>query len=99
MTPTTPPVRNMLGVTTCGGEAKIDITIKECVFMEINWNWGKVWRIALLAVIVVAVAIYCIAYFKTVSVWAGVSTIAAFVAGAVGGYLVRGLKDEFRKDK
>lgn len=88
----------MLGVTICGGEAKIDITIKKHI-MEINWNWSKVWRIALLVVIVVAVVIYCIAYFKTVSVWAGVSTIAAFVAGVVGGYLVRGLKDEFRKDE
>ena len=93
-----PPVRSMLGVTICGGEVKIDITIKKHI-MEINWNWSKVWRIALLFVIVVAVVIYCIAYFKTVSVWAGVSTIAAFVAGTVGGYLVRGLKDEFRKDE
>ena len=67
--------------------------------MEINWNWSKVWRIVLLVVIVVAVVIYCIAYFKTVSVWAGVSTIAAFVAGSVGGYLVRGLNDEFSKDE
>lgn len=88
----------MLGVTICGGEVRIDINIKECV-MNINWNWSKVWRIALLVVIVVAVVIYCIAYFKTVSVWAGVSTIAAFVAGAVGGYLVGGLKDEFRRDE
>ena len=88
----------MLGATICGGEAGIDITIRECV-MNINWNWSKVWRIALLVVIVVAVVIYCIAYFKTVSVWAGVSTIAAFVVGAVGGYLVRGLKNEFRKDE
>lgn len=93
-----PPVKGMLGVTICGGEVKIDITIKKHI-MEINWNWSKVWRIALLVVIVIAVVIYCIAYFKTVSVWAGVSTIAAFVAGAVGGYLVRGLKDEFRKDE
>lgn len=60
--------------------------------MEINWNWSKVWRIALLIVIAIAVVIYCIAYFKTVSVWAGVSTIAAFVVGAVAGYLARGLK-------
>ena len=60
--------------------------------MEINWNWSKAWRIALLVAIVIAVVIYCIAYFKTVSVWAGVSTIAAFVIGVIAGYLVRGLK-------
>lgn len=91
MTTITPLGNGSHGDTTCGGEAKIDITIKG-IIMKINWNWSKAWRIALLVVIVVAVVIYCIAYFKTVSVWAGVSTIAAFVVGAISGYLVRGLK-------
>lgn len=66
--------------------------------IEINWNWSKVWRIAVILLIVIAVVVYCIAYFKTVSIWAGVSTIASFAVGCAAGYLVRGLKDEFRKD-
>lgn len=40
--------------------------------------------------VVILVVIYC--------VWAGLSTILAFAAGCIGGYLARGLKEEFKKD-
>lgn len=51
----------------------------------------------IIAVVILAV-IYCILYFKYNNVWAGLSTILAFAAGCIGGYLARGLKEEFRKD-
>lgn len=55
-------------------------------------NWSKIWRIVVVAAIVLTAIIYCILYFKYNNVWVGVSTIVAFVVGAVAGYLVRGLK-------
>lgn len=66
--------------------------------MEINWNWSKLWRILIIVAIIIVAIVYCILYFKNVSAWAGVSTVLAFVAGCIGGYLLRGLKAEFRKD-
>lgn len=66
--------------------------------MEINWNWSKLWRILIIAVIIIVAVVYCILYFKNVSTWAGVSTVFAFVVGCIGGYLLRGLKEEFKKD-
>ena len=66
--------------------------------MEINWNWSKVWRIAVIIALVILAIIYCIIYFKNNSVWAGLSTILAFVVGCIGGYLVKGLKEEIKKD-
>lgn len=62
-------------------------------------NWSKIWRVVVIVAIVLAVIIYCILYFKYNNVWAGVSTIAAFVAGVVGGYLVRGLKALKKKEE
>ena len=53
---------------------------------------------AIVAIVLVAV-IYCILYFKYNNVWAGVSTIAAFVVGAIAGYLVRGLKALKKEEK
>ena len=49
--------------------------------------------------IVLAVIIYCILYFKYNNVWAGVSTIAAFVVGVIAGYLSRGLKALKKKEE
>lgn len=51
----------------------------------------------IIALVILAI-IYCIIYFKNNSVWAGLSTILAFVAGCIGGYLVKGLKEEIKKD-
>ena len=62
-------------------------------------NWNKIWRIVVIVAIVLAVVIYCILYFKYNNVWAGVSTIAAFVVGAVAGYLSRGLKALKKKEE
>ena len=62
-------------------------------------NWSKIWRIAAIVAIVLAAVIYCILYFKYNNVWAGVSTIAAFVVGAIAGYLVRGLKALKKEEK
>lgn len=62
-------------------------------------NWSKIWRIVVVAAIVLAAVIYCILYFKYNNVWAGVSTIAAFVVGAIAGYLVRGLKALKKEEK
>lgn len=55
-------------------------------------NWSKIWRIVVIVAIILVAVIYCILYFKYNNVWVGASTIAAFVVGAVAGYLVRGLK-------
>lgn len=66
--------------------------------MEINWNWSKLWRILIIAAIIIAAIIYCILYFKNNNVWVGISTILAFAIGCAGGYLLRGLKAEFKKD-
>ena len=62
-------------------------------------NWSKTWRMAAIVAIVLVAVIYCILYFKYNNVWAGVSTIAAFVVGAIAGYLVRGLKALKKEEK
>ena len=62
-------------------------------------NWSKIWRVAAIVAIILVAVIYCILYFKYNNVWAGVSTIAAFVVGAIAGYLVRGLKALKKKEK
>ena len=62
-------------------------------------NWSKIWRVAAIVAIILVAVIYCILYFKYNTVWAGVSTIAAFVVGAIAGYLVRGLKALKKEEK
>ena len=62
-------------------------------------NWSKIWRVAAIVAIILVAVIYCILYFKYNNVWAGVSTIAAFVVGAIAGYLVRGLKALKKEEK
>ena len=62
-------------------------------------NWSKTWRIIAIVAIILAAVIYCILYFKYNNVWVGASTIAAFVVGAIAGYLVRGLKALKKEEK
>lgn len=62
-------------------------------------NWSKTWRTVVIVAIILVAVIYCILYFKYNNVWAGVSTIAAFVVGAIAGYLARGLKALKQKEE
>lgn len=63
--------------------------------MKLDWN--KIWRYLVIIAIVILVIVACVLYFKNGTVITGLGTVLAFIVGAIGGYTVRGLINQYKK--